>query len=108
MIFSLFRHGLYRTDFLLYNDPDLSFLESVPKSALFTPNYSLIDGEWNYHRWRINFYLTPCSLVDNEGDGGSESEGEGEDEEGQKVKPSAPSNSTPVPLGWPKVKNTKK
>ncbi|XP_019853043.1 PREDICTED: chromodomain-helicase-DNA-binding protein 7-like [Amphimedon queenslandica] len=31
------KHGLYRTDFLLYNDPELSFLTTVPQSALFIP-----------------------------------------------------------------------
>ena len=32
------RHGLYRSDQLIYNDLELSFKETVPQTALFDPN----------------------------------------------------------------------
>ena len=32
------RHGLYRSDQLIYNDPELIFKETVPQTALFVPN----------------------------------------------------------------------
>ena len=31
------RHGLSRSDQLIYNDPELSFKETVPQTALFDP-----------------------------------------------------------------------
>lgn len=81
LLLGVAKHGLYRSDHLIYNDPELSFLESVPQSALFIPN----------------------SIAEENDEAGSESEGE---EEGPKLRSSAPSNSTPVPLGWPKDKAT--
>ena len=30
------RHGLYRSEILIYGDPTLSFKETVPTSTLFT------------------------------------------------------------------------
>jgi len=32
------RHGLYRSDQLIYNDLELCFKETVPQTALFDPN----------------------------------------------------------------------
>ena len=48
-LFSTCRHGLYRTDFLLYNDPELSFLTTVPQSALFIPTCNN-NKEGNSHK----------------------------------------------------------
>lgn len=31
------RHGLFRSDQLIYGDPELSFGETVPQTALFDP-----------------------------------------------------------------------
>ena len=33
----ILRHGLSRSDQLIYNDPELSFKETVPQTALFDP-----------------------------------------------------------------------
>ena len=104
------RHGMYRTDHLIYNDPELSFLESIPQSALFTPNPSIddnptgIDPTSNEGDTEEHGSTSPRPLhPPEEGSDSEEGEREGEVElGGVKTKSSAP-NSTPVPLGWPKV-----
>lgn len=73
------KHGLSRSDQLIYNDPELSFKETVPQTALFDPTSNQVV------------------LPD---DASSGSEGE-EGESGVKVRPTS---SNPVPLGWPKEK----
>ena len=85
------RYGLYRSDHLLYNDPELCFKETIPQSALFDPTTN-------------QAYQTESGSEDEEGEGdrgGSEM-----DAEGTKPKSSGGSSSSPpnpVPLGWPKV-----
>ena len=78
------RYGLYRSDQLIYSDPDLCFKETVPQSALFDPT------------------TNQALQLDDKESGGSEDEeeGQGEPTEGAKA---AKSSSNPVPLGWPKV-----
>jgi hypothetical protein len=78
------RYGIYRSDQLIYNDPELCFKETVPLSALFDPT--------------TNQALQPDD---------KESEGSEDEEGGQGESPSegakASKSSNPVPLGWPKV-----
>ena len=117
--FFLYRHGMYRTDHLIYNDPELSFLESIPKSALFTPNPSAAEcgteGSTDstaaaaVEDEEEPLTMTPSTHLGKDTDSEDEKndgETKGEEEEvegtGAKPKSSAP-NSTPVPLGWPKV-----
>ena len=80
------RYGIYRSDQLIYNDPELCFKETVPLSALFDPT--------------TNQALQP----DDKDSGGSEDEegGQGEPPSSEGAK-AAKSSSNPVPLGWPKV-----
>ena len=101
---------MYRTDHIIYNDPELSFLESIPQSALFTPNPSIDDNptgtDPTSNEGDTDEHGSTSPLPLNPPEGGSDSEeGEREGEVelgGVKTKPSA-QNSTPVPLGWPKV-----
>ena len=75
----VYRHGLYRTDQVIYNDPELCFKETVPQTALFDPSGN--------------------HPVQDEGGSGVSDE-EGEEAEGSKGRANS---SNPVPLGWPKV-----
>lgn len=103
------RHGMYRTDHLIYNDPELSFLESIPKSALFTPNPSqddVIMSNNNNNDDDDNDVTMETSPHPNDNESESEEEQDKSEKDGEvgvtKGKISA-LNSTPVPLGWPKV-----
>ena len=42
----LHRHGLYRSNQLIYNDTDLSFKETVPQTALFDASISQGAATW--------------------------------------------------------------
>ena len=112
------RHGMYRTDHLIYNDPELSFLESIPQSALFTPNPSLEDTVASISSNKedatddneVAMETSPHSN-DNERESESEdeeqeldrSEKDGDGDLNEAKAKSSALNSTPVPLGWPKV-----
>eukprot|EP00731_Ephydatia_muelleri_P027006 Em0018g1106a len=82
------KHGLYRSDQLIYNDPELIFKETVPQTALFVPNTT----------------PEPC-----EGEDGSGNEGGGNSPKTQSQSSeanAAAASATPIPLGWPKEKAT--
>ena len=112
---------MYRTDHLIYNDPELSFLESIPKSALFTPNPSLeettpsnnpSDIATNVGNSAGTMVTTPPhdggeqDIESDKEEGEVEGDGEEEEEEGTEGSGAKPKmKSTPVPLGWPKVRS---
>ncbi|CAI8021600.1 Chromodomain-helicase-DNA-binding protein 7 [Geodia barretti] len=76
------KHGLFRSDQLIYGDPDLCFKQTVPQTALFDPTTNQVAFQ---------------EYEDDES-GGSD------DEEGPKLRSTLPPWSNPVPLGWPKEK----
>ena len=114
------RHGLYRSDQLIYNDTDLSFKKTVPQTALFDPT----TNQGNHHNSIITVFVIhdivyiymymyiqpeychsfacvfPPVAFPEEDESCSDDE-----EEGPKLRSSIPSGSNPVPLGWPKVRN---
>ena len=53
-MFIVYRHGLYRSEILIYGDPTLSFKETVPTSTLFTePVIKELGGKYNYSVTKI-------------------------------------------------------
>lgn len=100
LLLSFCRHGLFRSDQLIYNDRDLCFKETVPQTALFDPT--------------TNQALRPddreSSSEEEEEMEEDEEEGGHRETEGTKTKSSGSGSSTnppnPVPLGWPKVRTS--
>lgn len=105
------RHGMYRTDHLIYNDPELSFLESIPKSALFTPNPMTDDNVSDPSSSSCGAGPTLSTGSPTQSNITMNDETSDEEDEMMEVDikyskaltSTAATNSTPVPLGWPKV-----
>ena len=121
------RHGLARSEQLIYADPKLSFLQSVPKSALFSDPDKVDDrlsGAYRTHLyllpWRcvtmvtqsylhvVAFHLYQCHSCADVNDieervpsDNAESSGWNQEKD---AGVSSSSQSQGVPIGWPKVR----
>lgn len=96
----LCRHGLYRSDQLIYNDPELSFKQTVPQTALFDPETNqgirITTHVYVVYTSGVCGVCLVAAFPEDEESGS-------EDEDGPKLRSTIPPGCKPVPLGWPKV-----
>ena len=65
LLYCTIRHGLYRSEILIYGDPTLSFKETVPTSTLFTEppikepggEYTIVYNVYVYNIVYFNYIL---------------------------------------------------
>lgn len=87
---------MYRSDHILYNNPELCFKKTIPQSALFDPTTN-------------QAYQTESGSEEEEEEGREgEEDRDGSQRDAEETKPkssggSSASTPNPVPLGWPKV-----